>query len=169
MLGGIANHKNFGALFQVFHFSTAAVVDTVAQTSTAFDLAPPGGQSTESISVLFGFTPSVFAGADTAIMSLVVEDSADNSSWATAASSVQPAAAITVVVGAPVGVGLVTVKRYDFKASSCRRYVRIKGAIDLTGTAAGSMQLVGIAGGGVAQPQYAPAYGSTDFQPNYSL
>lgn len=164
--GGIAETKDFGILFKHFHFSDAAVVDATAQTSAALEQSPQGSQDINHLTVLMAFNPTTFATTDTAIMSLVIEDSADGSSWAPAAAPYQPVAAITVAVpGNPVGTPVV--KRYDIDIGSLRAFVRFKGSIDLTGTAAGRMQLIGIAAGALQQPYHVAAYGTTDFQPVY--
>lgn len=163
-LGGIAEHKAHGLGVEIFHMSTAAVVDVTAQTSAAFDQAPDKSpQQTEHITCVVGFKPTTWTGADTAVISLSIEHSADNGvadAWAAAPTAVQPKAAVTRAV-ADNAINVIKPLRYDLKISSLKRYVRFVASVDLTGTAAGQLVLVGQAGGGLKQPQFVPVYGTS--------
>lgn len=164
MLGGIASNKDFGMALEVGALRAAAAVNATAQTSVSFDRAEQGPALSHHLTAIVGFAPSTFGGADTLGLTLLLQESDDDTNWGSAPAELQPVAALSITGPQTTG-AVALVRRYDVKLGGCKRYVRFAVTPALGGSCAGTLILAGIYGGDVKQPAYAEA--ATDFVPSY--
>ena len=183
-LGGISAYKDSGksTALAFLPLNPAAMVSATAQSFPAFDHAPGGGQLFDSVAfhIIANLTANLAVALDKLVLTVNVQESVDGTVWTNADAAHQPQAPLTIggVVGSPaVALGKHDY-RFDLSVSGLKKFVRLQVTPVLTGTAAGSLEVIGVVGPARKMPINPVAYvgndsvlgsnGANYFKPGYN-
>ena len=147
MLGGIANQTDIGSALKLAIASPqTALANAVAQVSPDYARIQVGGIINESIALflLVRTTAALVVAGDSVSLNLVLQDSDDDVTYATADAKLQPQAPLVLDGGdGTVAAGLHAF-RYDLNLGSAKKYIRFSVTPTLAGTGAGNLVMVGV-------------------------